>query len=261
MTIFEGIILGVVQGLTEFLPVSSSGHLIITRQFFNSASYDELLFDVLLHIATLLVIVIYFRKDIYKILKSSLNLFNRAGDEKSHTLLFAIIIGSIPAVFFGFFFEDFISNQFRSIVSVSIALILGSILFYIAERYATQTKELSAKKGWWIGWFQALALIPGISRSGASISGGLLLGLKREEAARFSFLLALPVFTGAGIKKILELESFSTITVSMIVGFVAAFVVGFIAIHFLIKYLKHNSLSVFIWYRVILAFLLLVFFV
>jgi len=259
MTLLDSIILGIVQGLTEFVPISSSGHLIIAREFFNISLENSVFFDVMLHLATLLAVIIYFWKDIWQIKMSFWNwIFKKQEmphDEKVMTI--SIIVGTIPAVFFGFFLQDMIETTFRNATLVAWALIAGSVLFAFAERVGKQDKELTVKKGFLIGFFQSLALIPGMSRSGSSIAGGLILGLDREKAARFSFLLAIPIFIGVALKKIIDIgglpnEDFSI----LIAGSLSAFIVGMLAIHYLLKFLRNHSLYIFVWYRVALAFLI-----
>lgn len=241
-------ILGFVQGLTELLPISSSGHLIIVRDILGISIPNSLLFDVLLHLATVLAIIIFFWRDIKRMIINPI-------EEK--VMWLAIIIGTIPAVFFGLILE----GKFRSTGVVVVSLILGSILFFVSERLAKQDREVAAKRGLWIGFFQALALIPGVSRSGSTISGGLLFGLRREEAARFSFLLGVPIIIGAGLFEVLksyDLIVGGGIDASVIFGFVVAFVTALFAIKYLMVYLKNHRLNVFGWYRIILAIIVLI---
>ena len=242
-----GLILGFVQGLTEFLPVSSSGHLILVRDIFNLSVTNGLFFDVMLHLATGLAVIVYFRNDLKQMILRP---------KENQILWLAIILGTIPAMVFGLFF----SEELRDPYVVVLALIGGSVLFLIAEKFATQNRILTIGKGAGIGLFQALALIPGVSRSGATISGGLLLGMKRDEAAKFSFLLGLPIIFGASILEGLRsIDVFINGEVSsgLIVGVITSFVTGMVAVHYLLKFLKNNSLKVFAWYRIILALLIL----
>lgn len=254
MTILESIVLGITQGITEFLPISSSGHLILVREFFGWQTKNDLAFDAVLHLATILAVGVYFRKDLFHLVTT---VFGR-GDRKKMTMVWAIIVGSIPAVFFGILLEDFMETVFRTHYLVGVTLVLGALLMFCAEWYAKKKKgsDLTMKKGFIIGIFQALALIPGMSRSGTTISGGLFMGLSRSEAARFSFLLGFPVLLGAGLKKCVELFGTSPADidfVSIAFGFLFAFAVGMGAIHFLISYLQRHSLNLFIFYRIILA--------
>ncbi|MEK7567908.1 MAG: undecaprenyl-diphosphatase UppP [Patescibacteria group bacterium] len=264
MTYFEGLVLGLVQGVTEFLPISSSGHLIIVRKFFNFSENYGLAIDAVLQLATVIAIGIYFRNELWQIIKSFFTfLSGGVVDEKNKILLWAIILGTIPAVIAGLLLESDMEGIFRDVRLVVVTLVLGSILFVVAEKFAKQNENLTVKKGVWIGFFQCLALIPGISRSGATISGGLLLGLKREEAARFSFILAFPIIFGSGLLKFFELSELNLLQVfglPLLFSSVTAFVSGYFAIHFLIKFLKNHSLYIFVWYRLALAAFLLIYF-
>jgi len=253
----SGIILGIIQGLTEFLPISSSGHLIIAREFFGVESAFDLSFDAVLQLATSLTVLVYFRKDFLRIAKLPFAYIRKQVIKREDKILLgALVLGTIPAVVFGLLLEDTMETVFRSAELVAWTLLAGSLIFYLAEKFAKQESVLTEKKGLWIGFFQVLALIPGMSRSGMTISGGLFMGLTRENAARFSFLLSFPIIFGSGMKKLLELGfggAFNELGISLFLGAVSAFIVGMLAIHYLLKYLKNHSLSVFIWYRVILA--------
>jgi len=254
---FSYITLGVVQGLTEFLPVSSTGHLIIARELLGISAEYGLAVDAVLHLATAFAVLMYFHKDILRLAKSCVSwVFGRGISRDDRTLTLALIIGTTPAVIIGLLFQENIETAFRSPELVAYALIAGSVLFFIAERLAKQMHHLTIPKGVAIGFFQALALIPGVSRSGATISGGLLLGLKREDAARFAFLLSFPVILGAGTLKFVQLGSvgvFATQGGLIAVAALSAFLSGVGAIYFLMRFLKHNTLDVFIVYRLLLA--------
>jgi len=268
MTYIGAIILGFIEGATEFIPVSSSGHLIITRHFLGIAE-GGLAFDAVLQFATTLAIIIYFWKDIVGIIGSVWNLVQgKFVEQKDKVMVLAIALGTVPAIIFGLLLENSMDTIFRNVNLVAMTLILGSLLMWYAQRVSRavldsgNAKILTTGRGIVIGFFQCLALIPGVSRSGATISGGLLSGLSQEEATRFSFLLSIPILLGAGMKKLLEVrhELFSTSFVSpLLVGSLVAFVVGLIAIHFLITYLKNHRLDLFIWYRVVVAVILLIF--
>jgi undecaprenyl-diphosphatase len=248
----EAILLGLIQGLTEFLPVSSSGHLILAREFLNIPIENTLAFDVFLNTATLFAVIFCFWRDIKSVVKD----FSTLGpSKKSRTLLYALILGSIPAGVVGFLYKTDIENAFRSSNSVALALIAGSVLMFVGDRLSRQG-GLSPLKGFLTGVFQALALIPGVSRSGSTISGGLITGLSREEAIRFSFLLLIPVSCGALFKVILD-AGFSNFTqffsLDGIIAFVVAFLSGIWAVRFLVRYLSKNSFTIFIIYRLILV--------
>lgn len=259
MTTLESIALGVLQGATEFLPISSTGHLILARSLFGVDDSYALAFDAVLHLATAAAVILYFHKDIWNLVQALLRSLSRLPvNERDLLLLKAIAIGTIPAVLLGLSLESTMETLFRSPLLVAGVLVLGSILFAYAEWVYSQrppTNEMTIKKGLYIGLFQASALIPGMSRSGATIAGGMLLGLSRSEAARFAFLLAVPVILGAGSKKLLELiTSESTVTLAPVaIGAAASFVTGLIAIHFMLSFVRKYSLWPFIWYRLLLA--------
>lgn len=261
-------LLGLVQGLTEFLPVSSSGHLIIAREVFGMNTQNGLAVDAVLQLATILAVLVYFRRDILQLAQTAFAFVMRKPVEaKDKTLFFALILGTIPAVLGGLFLEKTMDTAFRSAALVAWVLIAGSGLFLIAEYIASKRIEkrpLTLLSGIVIGLFQTLALIPGVSRSGSTISGGLMLGLSREEAARFGFLLSVPIILGSGGKKLLELGSSGLLEaqwIPILVAAVVAFAVGMLVIHYLMRYLKNHSLMVFAVYRVLLAIAVVVFLV
>jgi undecaprenyl-diphosphatase len=260
MSYGEALLLGLVQGLTEFIPVSSSGHLVIFHEWLGP-SVQDLAFDAVLQLATALAVFIYFRRDVIRLAKVFIRLvFGNEMNLPDRNLLGALLLGSIPAIFFGFLLEDAMATTFRSVSLVALALLAGSILMFIADRLQRPKQEVTVRSGFVIGLFQALALIPGFSRSGATIAGGLFHGFSREDATRFSFLLSLPLITGSGIKKLLELSTTGNLlSPALVVAFITSFVSGFFAIHYLLRYLRNHSLSLFIWYRVILAVVILLF--
>jgi undecaprenyl-diphosphatase len=259
MGLFETIVLGVVQGITEFLPISSSGHLIIARELFGVETVSGLSFDAVLQLATSVAILAYFRKDFYRLFLSFFRWIGGKEVERADkTLIKGIVIGTIPAVIAGLFLEEYMDTIFRNPFLVAWMLILGSIIFLLAEKWGKQNKELSVKSALAIGLFQIIALIPGVSRSGITISGGLFSGLTRENAARFSFLLSFPILFGSGIKKLVDLGgsgAFETLGMPLAVGSITSFAVGIFMIHFLISYLRNHTLTVFALYRVLLAIL------
>lgn len=205
--------------------------------------------------------------DILDLIKSAWKMIKRGNlknegdlpDQTIMVLLYAILIGTIPAIVFGLLFENWMETIFRNTELVALTLILDSILFWFAEKVAKQSKTISLGRGLVIGFFQCLALVPGISRSGATISGGLIMGLTKDEAVRFSFLLSIPVLLGAGLKKLFDVRQalFSTdFGLPLLLGCVVSFITGLLAINFLIKYLKTHNLNVFIWYRIVLAIII-----
>lgn len=253
----SAVILGIVQGITEFLPVSSSGHLILARELFGLNSDFGLAVDAVLQLATILAVAIYFFRDFLGLAKSAVSwMSGKAFPEDDRVMIGAIVLGTIPAVMFGLLLEDLMETTFRSTSLVMSMLVAGSILFLFAEHVATQDRELTVKKGVLIGLFQVLALVPGVSRSGSTISGGLILGMTRENSAKFSFLLAFPVIFGSGMKKLLDLQgidALGALGVPLAVSFFISFAVGLLSIHFLLRFLRQHSLKVFAVYRVILA--------
>lgn len=261
MEILTAIVLGLVQGLTEFLPISSTGHLILVREFFGIGEGYGLSFDAVLHLATALAVGLYFHKDLLRIVYAFLyRITGRPVKKEDERLLILIILATIPAAVAGFFLEDLMGTVFRSEILVAWALIVGSLIFLLAEwvgnKYAEKEERPTILRAILIGFFQMLALIPGMSRSGMTISGGLMLGLSREAAARFGFLLAFPIILGSGGKKFIELVQAGALDTALgpiFWGSVAAFVSGLIAIHYLLKFIRTHSLLVFAVYRIALA--------
>lgn len=257
MSFSQAFLLGIVQGLTEFLPISSSGHLVILPRLLGW-EIQPLVFDVFLHLGTALALIVYFWKDLYKILLS----FLKRTNDQDFALGKYILIGAIPAGIIGFLLESTIEFTFRGINWVIAFLLLGTLFMWVAEKwFAKGTNILSEKRSLLIGLFQSFALLPGVSRSGASISAGMYLGLNRELAAKFSFLIAIPTVVGAGIYK--ALTSFDQLTdisfTIVFIGFITSFIVGLAAIKFLLNFVKRHSLNVFIVYRLVLFASLLVY--
>lgn len=259
MDILSAVILGVVQGITEFLPVSSTGHLILMHSVLGIEDANGLAFDAVLHFATALAVVVYFYDEIQILAQTVLRKLGRLPvNEKDFIFVQALVVGTVPAILLGVLLESSMESIFRNPLLVALILFLGSILFIVAEYHYENNfhnKEIDVKTGWKIGLFQTLALIPGMSRSGATIVGGMFLGLSRSDAARFSFLLAIPLMLGAGSKKILELMSAEANIEwsSILFGAGSAFVVGILAIHFMIGFVRKHTLWPFIWYRILLA--------
>lgn len=267
MTYLLSLIAGAIQGLTEFLPVSSSAHLLLFHEFFKFNLADNLSFDAALHFGTLLALLLFFYRDIINLIKGFFTSFVKRDlkNDLQQRLPWLIIVGSIPAVLAGFFLNDLIDLYFHegpnAILITAVMLLAIAILFLVVERYAAKNKSLGSfgfKQALLCGVAQAIALIPGTSRSGITIIASLSLGLKREEAARFSFLLSLPVVAGASAKKVLELLSGGALDWQLLIlGVVSAFVFGYLAIGWLLKYLNRHSLNIFAYYRIALALILL----
>jgi len=258
MGILEALFLGALQGVTEFLPISSSGHLVIGESLLGLDVESLKSFDVVVHLGTFAAIIIYFWKDVVGLFKgffSYIGLMKKSPANKEYQNLIAyIIIGTIPAIIIGLSMEDAIDFLFRNTFYVGLWMIIVGEVFLLSEWALKKFKNeegLTWKKALIIGLAQAVALIPGVSRSGSTIAAGLFQGIAREKAARFSFLLALPAILGAGIltgMKELNVGEFNVEFIPLIIGFVSASVVGFGAIYFLMKFLKNHSLNVFAYY-------------
>jgi undecaprenyl-diphosphatase len=271
MSIIQSVILGIAQGVTEFLPISSTAHLIIFPKLFGWEE-QKLVFDTTLHLATALALVVHFWKDIVSIISSLFKDISKHGKKIKHyssesIMGLKVVIGSIPAGVIGFLFGDFIEKIFRSVPSVIVFLLMGSFLMYLAEinhkkRFLVKD-EISLAKSFKVGLFQSLALLPGFSRSGSTISGGMLLGLSRKEATRFSFLLSIPVVLFAGISKIFSsLDYFNMADFPPVAfGFIASFITGLFAIKFMLRFVREKRLHPFIYYRVALALFLIVLYI
>jgi len=259
MELLDAIILGLVQGITEFLPISSSGHLVLFREWLQVDGVNALAFDAILHFATTLAVIIYFRADIWRLLQTLLRKLGRLPvREKDMILLKALLIGTIPAVVFGLLLQSVVEENLQSSISVAATLLLASFFFlYVEWKYsiAPPHGEITVRRGLFVGFFQVLALLPGMSRSGATIAGGMLLGLTRVEATKFSFLLAIPITLGVGIKMTLDLMQADGVVVwtQIGIGAVVAFVTALFVIHFFLAFIRRYTLWPFVWYGVILA--------
>jgi undecaprenyl-diphosphatase len=260
-TLIQAIVVGIVQGLTEFLPVSSSAHLILVPRVlgWDNAFILSPAFDATLHLGTLVALVAYFWRDLWRYFVAFLRLLRDrtiAGDgDKKVALLLAISI--IPGALLGVGLESFVDTFFREqLLIVCALLVVGAVVLFVAERIARHTREmdeLRPAEALGIGLAQAFALFPGISRSGITISAGLFLGLKRDAAARFSFLMATPIIAGAGLWKLRELVGGGVVAfdgAALAAGLIAAAISGLIAIWFLLAYLRRASTDLFGLYRV-----------
>lgn len=256
MSFLEAIVLGIIQGLTEFIPVSSSGHLILAQEAFG-AEESTLAFDVALHVGTLIALILYFRKDIWNLAK---NVFKSNSEGKLARL---IIYSTIPAALAGFIFGGFIDDNARTPLVVACALAVVGILMLISERYASSSVSKndtpSTKQGLTVGFAQALALIPGVSRSGVTMTTGFFVGLGREQAAKFSFLLSIPIISGSAIGILVLDNAQITVDGVLIAGVLAAFLSGLFAIKFMLGIIGKVGLKPFAYYRLALALLTVVF--
>lgn len=257
MSIFEAILLGLVQGLTEFIPVSSSGHLLLVHELFGSGD-NSLSFDVALHVGTLLALIVFFRKDL---LALALNITKKT---KEGALARLLILATIPAALLGLLFSGYIDDHLRSPFVVALGLGLVGVVMLIVDSMAAQKTDedaaITTRQGLLIGVAQCAALIPGVSRSGATITAGLALGVDRVKAARFSFLLAIPIITGSALGILLkDSANLSNEGVALYVGVITAFVSGLFAISFLLKVIGRVGLKPFAIYRILLAVIVLLF--
>lgn len=267
MTIFQAIILGLVQGITEFAPISSSGHLILVPWMFGWHIVDDpalnKTFDVALHMGTFVGAVIYFRHDLWVYIKAFVaSCGARAIRSNDERLAWALVVGTIPGMIAGVALESVIEDKLGQPVIIAVMLAVFGVVLYVVDRVARQDRDLDSvgvRTGLFVGVAQALALQPGVSRSGVTITASRMVGLNREAAARFSFLLALPIIAGAGGVKALDLaqHGFQGYGPQFLAGFIAAGASGFLVIAFLLKYLRTHDFLVFMVYRLGLAALVI----
>jgi len=260
MRLFQTIILGIIQGATEFIPISSSGHLVLIREFFGW--YDAgLALDIMLHLATLLAVLFYFRKKIWGMI---IGLWRK--EREAWQLFGGIVFATCPAVLVGFLGADLVEKYFRGAGAVGVLMILVGIIFILVERH--QKKQQAVKSAevltWvdylWIGLAQAIAILPGVSRSGSTIAAGMRRKMSRKQAAEFSFFLSIPAIFGAGFYDLLKhRQDFEIIPSSFLAGFIASFAVGYLSIRFLIRYLKTHNLNIFAYYLFILGGIAVIF--
>lgn len=243
MNLTYSIFLGILQGFTEFLPVSSSGHLVIAQNLIPGFTQEGVLFDVILHAGTVLAVLYYFRKILLKL---------------TSKYLLLLLIGTIPAGLIGVFFNSSIEKLFNGVTLVGLALLFTGALNFLTDRAKNGSKKISVKKSILIGMAQALAIIPGISRSGSTIFIGTSLGIKKKEAAQFSFLLSVPAIVGANAVQFLKYGFGGTENITLYVaGFIAAFISGVIAIKFVLNFLLGGKFKLFAYYCIALGILVL----
>lgn len=266
MSLLHAIVLGVIQGLTEFLPVSSSGHLVIVPRMLGWGEHPRA-FDVALHQGTLLATLLYFRRDFIRLTVDGVHDAVRHGTHFARfspygRLAWLIVLGCLPAVLIGALFGSWIDAHAGRVWLVALFLVLFGVLMLIAERVrrpdvsSSSMERVDTRRSVLIGAAQAVALLPGVSRSGITIATGMFAGLSRETAARFSFLLSAPVILGAGLKDLPDIRHASEQGINgteLAAGFVVSFVVGLAAMHFLLRYVARYSLAAFTGYRVAIA--------
>lgn len=256
--IIQSAILGVVQGLGEFLPISSTAHLILMPYFFNWQD-PGLAYDVALHLGTLIAVLMYFYKDWINIFKSALG---KESQGYNKNILWILAIATIPGVLAGYFLEDKAETVFRDPVLIALTLAFFGFFLYLADKYFQAKKDINKitfLDSMIIGIFQAVAVIPGVSRSGATITAGRMLGLGRTSSARFSFLLSTPIILGAVILNIRYL--FSSFNLLIFSGILFSALSGYLAIKYLLQLVEKYSYRGFFYYRLILAFIIILFFI
>jgi len=267
MNVLQSIILGFIQGVTEFLPISSSGHLVLAAHFFhwNIPAKEAFYFNILVQSATLLAVFIYFWQDLIQIIKAFLaDLFSGHTKKSKESILgWQILISTMITGILGFFLKDYVEKAFSSAKMVGGFLFVTASLLFIAEKIGRRNQTIY-NIGWrdaiWIGLFQTIAIFPGVSRSGATISGGLTKNLNREEATRYSFLISIPIMLLASMATIIDItdvHEFLSYIPIFIPGFITAIITGYISIRWLLNYLKHNTLYPFIFYCLVLGAIVL----
>lgn len=267
MSILHAIILGIIEGVTEFLPISSTGHLTIAEKFLGYEINDPAMtaFTAFIQVGATLATVIYFRKDIWRVLKAWLSGINGGSrNNADYRMGWAIIVGSLPIAVVGLAFKDQIETSLRSLWLVAAGLIVWSGVMYLAEKHATQTRKESSttwRDTLFVGAMQCIALIPGVSRSGATISGALFKGFDRVTATRLSFFLSIPALMAAGILQVITKAHDIGERIGWgptIVATIVSFIVAYAAVAWLLKFIATHSFMPFIWYRLALGTFLLV---
>jgi undecaprenyl-diphosphatase len=268
MSILQAIILGITQGLTEFAPVSSSGHLILVPWLFGWSIVEDAefnkTFDVALHLGTLVGAVLYFRRDLWRYLVAWLgSIARRSIRTQDERLAWALVIGTLPGAIVGAVFEDVIQDRLGAPALIAVMLAVFGVVLYVVDKRAPVRRSfdtLSTRDGLVLGVAQALALQPGVSRSGVTITVGRLMGIDRESAARFSFLLSIPIIAGAGLYKSIDVVQAGLppgTTPAFFWGMVSSAVSGFVVIAFLLSFLRREDFFIFMVYRIVVAALVL----
>ena len=265
MTTFQAIFLGILQGLGEFLPISSTAHLILAPWFFGWSD-PGLSFDVALHVGTLVAVVAFFWQDWLDIFKSASNTLLKTNyktkNNYASNLLWLLVIASVPGAVFGLLFDSKAEEAFRSPLLIAFTLSVVGLILYLVDKYAVHKKgiaEITIKDAILIGLSQAVAIIPGVSRSGATMTTGLKLGLSREQAARFSFLLSTPIIFGAAIVKVPHLLK-GGLSLALMLGILAAAISGYLAIKYMLRFIQKVGYAPFFCYRVLLSLAIVIFY-
>lgn len=257
MEFIKAIILGLIQGLTEFLPISSSGHLVLAEHYLNFNNPD-ISFEVILHLGSLLAVLLYFRKDILSLINSLILFRNKeAKHTRNRNTIFYILVATIVTGILGLYFEDQLTKTFSMLYIPSFMLIITGFILYFSDKIepaGIKMHQLGINKSILIGLVQAFAILPGISRSGTTITFGIFAGLEREEAARFSFILSIPAILGATILKLSSILNLDrSLWLSYIIGAFAAFISGYAVISLLISIVKKQKLKYFAFYCWLIA--------
>jgi len=248
--IFQAIILGIVQGITEWLPVSSSGHLVLFEHLFGLT--QPLLFDIMLHVGSLFVVLFFFRKEILELIAGVFD-----GDKEKLLIVLMMVIATIPIAIVGYFFQDFIESIFKDLRTVGFALLFTALILFLSRYPYKKEGKLTLWKAFVIGVFQAVAILPGVSRSGSTISSGMMLGIRKEEVAKFSFLIFIPAILGALALHIGDITAF-TDPLPVIVGTLVSAIVGYFSLKLLMNIIKKDKFSWFSVYCLILGIVVLI---
>ncbi len=271
MGILDALLLGILQGFTEFLPISSSGHLVIIESYLNLPVENLIGFDVAVHFGTLLAIFVYFRSDFRDLFAAFFGFFKMANDQntdektvESRKMIWILIVCTLPAVFVGLLLGDYLEAMFRTTQSVAVMMLVVAFYFVLAEQIGEKMadKKITMKTGLIIGVAQAFALISGVSRSGSTIATGIFQGINRQSAARFSFLLGSVAITAAtvlSVYKVMEGKIYLPGWDLIVTGVLSSFVAGYIAVSVLMRFLRKHSLNVFAVYLLVLSSALLIF--
>jgi len=269
MTLLQSIILGIIQGLTEFLPISSSAHLVIAPYLFgwHIPAQEGFIFDVLVQLGTLLAVILYFRKDLYQIITRVIQglIHRQPFSDPMARLGWILILATIPAVIAGVLFKGLVERAFGSPLAAGLFLLGTAALLIIAERVGKRNRSVDTVNwldGLIIGLFQVISLLPGISRSGSTISGGMIRNLDRQSAARFSFLMSVPVMIGAGAVAVVDLirsPTFAMQIPTLIAGFIISAIVGYLSIRWLLSYLIKHPLNYFAIYCLVITVITVIF--
>lgn len=251
--------MGVVQGVTEILPISSSGHLVLMPWLFHFKD-PGLSFDVALHLGTLIAILLVFYPDVRKVMRGGGDVLTKRDFSDPYQRLFVFLaLGTVPGVLAGVFLEKYANTVFRSPLLIAATLLAFGVILFYADKSGSKRENLediTVYQGLGMGVAQALAIVPGVSRSGVTISAGLLGGLGREDAARFSFLLSIPIILGAAVFQLKDMPPADLLSAVFLAGFLSAAISSFVSVRFVLSFVRSHSFNVFVYYRVMLSALI-----